>query len=57
MFNAMDAMCGGRHESYMEECKDTIESKDIVKFSYLGTDYMVSATKEGEDTESSENQD
>ena len=48
MFDPMQAMCGGRHESQMEECKEVIESKDIVKFSYCGTDYMVSANKDGD---------
>ena len=34
---------GGRHESKLEECSDVIESKNIVSFSYVGTDYLVSA--------------
>ena len=40
------AMCGGRHESQIEECKEEIESKNITSFCYVGTDYVVSAIKE-----------
>lgn len=38
---------GGRHESQLKECKESIKSKKIVSFSYVGTDYVVSAKKEG----------
>ena len=37
---------GGRHESQIEECSENIKSKNIISFSYVGTDYVVSAKKE-----------
>ena len=40
--------CGGRHESQLEDCSEKIESKNIVSFSYVGTDYVVSAKKNGD---------
>ncbi len=33
----------GSHEAYIEELKEKIESKDIIMFSYVGTDYNVFA--------------
>lgn len=41
-----NAMGGGRHESYLEDCLEEITSKDIVSFSYIGTDFSVSAKRE-----------
>ena len=40
-------MCGARHESQMDDCAEEIKSKDIVSFSYVGPDFVVSAKKEG----------
>lgn len=37
---------GGKHESYIKECTENIKSKNIVSFSYVGTDYVVSAKKD-----------
>ena len=41
------AGCGGRHESQIDDCNEVIQSKNIVSFSYVGTDYNVFAKKEG----------
>ena len=38
--------CGGRHESQMEGYTEDIKSKDIVSFSYVGTDFSVLAKKD-----------
>ena len=42
---------GGRHESKLKECSDFIKSKNIISFSYVGTDYVVSAKKENNKVE------
>ena len=39
---------GGYHESQMEECNEEIKSKDIINFSYVGTDFKVSAFKKND---------
>ena len=45
-FYGNDAMCGGRNESQMEGYTEDIKSKDIITFSYVGTDFSVFAKKE-----------
>lgn len=44
-FNMNNACCGGKHESYEKGLSEEINSKDIIKFSYTGTDYGVTAEK------------
>ena len=39
---------GGRNETQLEEYTDNIKSKNIISFSYVGTDYVVSAKKEND---------
>lgn len=41
-------ICGGRHESKLEDCNDIINSKEIVSFSYGGRGYSLNATKEND---------
>lgn len=44
-------ICGGRHEGQLEGYSEEIESKDIISFSYVGTNYVVYAKKDGENIE------